>query len=333
MEKNQMVAGEGGHGRARSTGCLFAAALVVIGCTDDATPPADSQGAQTNNNAGACDQTTQAAAKACDFDAQNDFWIAVGSCDNLADAGKKAACSKQARSDLHSAKSDCQAQTAARQQLCEGLGQAPHDPKIDPQNFVKNISNPFLPLKPDTVYFYDLNIPNSPKGTDTFFVTRETIDILGVTCLVVHDTVAIDGQVTEDTFDYFAQDKQGNVWYFGEDATQLQDDVVVGVEGSWQAGVDGAKPGIIMKAEPKVGDEYRQEFALGTAEGAAKVVALDQNVKVPFGSFSNALKTLDFSGLEPDARENKYYVPNIGNVLTVDLVTGERDELIRIEYR
>ena len=154
-----------------------------------------------------------------------------------------------------------------------------------------------------------------------------------MTCIIVRDTGTIGGQVEEDTFDYFAQDKQGNVWYFGEDTTQLQDGVVVGVEGSWRAGVNGAKPGIIMKAKPKVGDEYRQEFALGTAEDMAKVVALDQNVKVPFGSFSNALKTLEFSGLEPDARENKYYVPSIGNVLTVDLVTGERDELIRIEHR
>jgi hypothetical protein len=191
--------------------------------------------------------------------------------------------------------------------VCQGLGQGPYDPKIDPQNFVKNISNSFMPLKPGAVYIYDLNIPNS-QGTDTFFVTRQTIDLLGVTCVVVRDTGTIGGQVEEDTFDYFAQDKQGNVWYFGEDTTQLQDGVVVGVEGSWRAGVNGAKPGIIMKATPKVGDEYRQEFALGTAEDMAKVVALDQKVKVPFGSFSNVLKTLEFSGLEPDARENKYYV-------------------------
>jgi hypothetical protein len=169
--------------------------------------------------------------QACDFNAQNDFWIAVGSCDNFADAGKKAACNKQAQSALQSAKSDCQTQTAVRQQLCLELGQAPYDPTIDPQNFVKNISNPLLPLKPGTVYVYDIS--GSPGGTNTFFVTRDTIDILGVTCVVVRDTATISGQVTEDTFDYFAQDKQGNVWYFGEDTTQLQDGVVVGVEGSW----------------------------------------------------------------------------------------------------
>jgi hypothetical protein len=316
--------------------CSLSAAAVALYSgqstrAQDAAPAADTPRAETNNNAGACDQTTQAAAKACDFSAQNDFWIAVGSCDNLADAGKKVACNKQAQSDLQSAKGDCQAQTAARQQLCQELGQAPNDPKIDPQNFVKNISNPFLPLKPGTVYVYDIS--GSPGGTEIFFVTRDTINILGVTCVVVHDTSRISGQVEEDTFDYFAQDKQGNVWYFGEDTTQLQDGVVVGVEGSWRAGVNGAKPGIIMKAKPKVGDVYRQEFALGTAEDAAKVVALDQKVEVPFGSFNNALKTLEFTSLEPDLRENKYYVPGVGNVLVIDLVTGKRDELVRIEHR
>jgi hypothetical protein len=315
---------------------FLAAALIALGYSgqlaraQDTVAGAQDQSAQ-DNGAGACDQTTQAAAKACDFNAQNDFWIAVGSCDNLADAGKKAACNKQAQSDLQSAKSDCQAQTAVRQQLCQGLGQAPYDPTIDPQNFVKNISGPLLPLKPGTVYIYDIS--GSPGGTDTFFITRDTIDILGVTCVVVRDTATIGGQVTEDTFDYFAQDKQGNVWYFGEDTTQLQDGVVVGVEGSWRAGVKGAKAGIVMKAKPKIGDEYRQEFALGTAEDMARVVALNQNVKVPFGSFSNALKTFEFTPLEPDLRENKYYVPGVGNVLKVDLVTSEREELIRIENR
>ena len=300
----------------------------------DQAPQTDSRGSSAETaSGGACDQTTQAAAKACHFNAQGDFWISVGTCDNLADAGKKAACKTTADSDLKAAQDNCNAQTAARHQVCQDLGQAPYDPKIDPQNFVKNITNQFFPLKPGTVYIYNMLIPGSPKGMDTFFVTRQTIDILGVTCVIVRDTVEIGGQVTEDTFDYFTQDKQGNVWYFGEDTTQLQDGVVVGVEGSWRAGVNDAKPGIIIKAKQKVGDEYRQEFALGTAEDMARVVAVDQNVKVPFGSFSNALKTLEFAALEPDARENKYYVPGVGNVLVVDLVTGERDELIKIEHR
>lgn len=299
----------------------------------DQAAPDDSSGPQTQRASGACNQTTQAAAKACDFNAQNDFWIDVGICDNLGDAAKKAACKTTANSDLKAAQDACNAQTAARRQVCQAVGQAAYDPKIDPQNFVQNITNAFLPLKPGTVYIYNMLIPGSPKGADTFFITRQTIDILGVTCVVVRDTGVIGGQVEEDTLDYFAQDKQGNVWYFGEDASQLQDGRVVGVEGSWRAGVNGAKPGIIMKAAPKPGDAYRQEFALGDAEDSAEVLALKQHVAVPFGSSDNALKTREFSGLEPDARENKYYVPGVGNVLTVDLVTGERDELLRIEHR
>jgi hypothetical protein len=319
---------------------LAAGALTVLAISgqstraQDAAPAVDTEGAHANNSVGACDQTTQAAAKACDFNTQNDFWIAVGTCDNVSNSGKKAECNKAAQADLKSAKSDCEAQNAARQQVCQAIGQAPYDPKIDPQNFVKYINNPFLPLKPGTVYVYDLKIPNSPKGTDTFFVTRQTIDILGVRCVVVHDTVAIGGKVEEDTFDYFAQDKQHNVWYFGEDTAQLEDGVVVGVEGAWRAGVNGAQPGIVMEANPKRGDEYRQEFALGEAEDMAKVVALDQKLHVPgLGSYSNALKTFEFSALEPDARENKFYVPGVGNVLTVDLETGERDTLVKIDHR
>ena len=292
-------------------------------------PQTDSQGSPAETaSGGACDQTTQAATKACHFNAQGDFWISVGTCDNLSDASKRATCKKKADADLKPAASDCQAQTDARQQVCQGVGQAAYDPVIDPKNFINTITNPFLPTQPGNAYIYSM-----PHGTDTFFITRKRIQILGVSCVIVHDTSVVSGVTEEDTFDYFAQDRQGNVWYFGEDTTQLNDGVVVGVEGSWRAGVNGAKPGIIMKAVPKVGDEYRQEFALGTAEDSAKVVALNQEVHVTFGSFKNALKTFEFSGLEPTARENKYYVPGVGNVLTVDLVTGERDELIKIEHK
>lgn len=326
--QNRPIGGSGGCERTRSTGCLFATVLIIFSCL---TSP-DSYGASPEDDR-VCDQTTQAAAKACDFNTQGDFWIAVGSCYNLAKAGEKATCSDKAQLDLQSARDDCRAQTLARQQLCQALGQAPYDPKIRPQSFVKSITNPFLPLKPGTAYVYDFDIPNSLKGKNTIFVTRETVNILGVACRVVQDTVEINGQVTQETFDYFAQDKQGNVWYFGSDTIQMEDDVVVGVEGSWQAGVDGAKPGIIMIDEPRVGNEYRQNFALDIAEDTAKVVALDQNVTVPFGSFSNALQLQGFSALEPEELQNEYYVPNIGNVLTVNPLTGERYQLTTIEHR
>ncbi len=125
--------------------------------------------------------------------------------------------------------------------------------------------------------------------------------------------------------------KDGYVWYFGENARQLVGGVIVGVEGSWTAGVDGAKPGIIMEAHRAIGDFYRQEFSLDTAEDVAEVVSLDESVKVTYGSFDHCLKTEETSPLEPDALENKFYCAGIGNVLTIDQTNGERLELIKIK--
>jgi hypothetical protein len=141
------------------------------------------------------------------------------------------------------------------------------------------------------------------------------------------------GQVVEDTFDYYAQDRAGNVWYFGENTAIIENGFPVSVEGTWIAGVDGAKPGIIMLAHPRVGQFYRQEFALGTAEDVAQVLSLNASVTVPFGSFTNALETRDTSPLEPDVVENKFYVKGVGDVLEVDRSTGERSELVRIIRR
>ena len=138
-------------------------------------------------------------------------------------------------------------------------------------------------------------------------MTHNTKVILGVTCIEVHDTVMVDGELTEDTLDWFAQDSAGNVWYFGENSKELEDGLVVSLEGSWMAGVDGAKPGIVMKASPAVGDFYRQEFSLENAEDLAEVVSLNESVTVPAGTFNNCLETEETSPLEPDALEHKFY--------------------------
>lgn len=286
-------------------------------------------------NAGACDQTTQAASQSCTLTAKSDYWLAVGTCDNLANDTEKTDCQNQAKSDLQTAQSDCQAQTGARTKVCQAVGQAPYGPIIKPEDFKNStfINNPFLPLKLGTLFIYNVLQKGSktPQGINKVLVTRKTKNILGIECVVVHDTVTTNGQLVEDTLDYYAQDNSGNVWYFGEAAQQYQDGQIVGLEGSWLAGEDGAKPGIVMKANPQVGDAYRQEFLLGTAEDVAKVIAINQTIKVPYGSFKNTLETEEFSGLEPTALEHKYYVPDIGNVLTVDTVTGEQDQLLKIE--
>ena len=134
-----------------------------------------------------------------------------------------------------------------------------YNPVIAPANFVEKVDNSYFPLTPGTTFIYQGESEDGPERVEVN-VTNETKVILGVTCIVVRDRVWIDNELVEDTFDWHAQDKDGNVWYFGEDSKEMKDSVVVSTEGSWEAGVDGAKPGIIMKATPKVGDSYRQEL-------------------------------------------------------------------------
>jgi hypothetical protein len=151
-------------------------------------------------------------------------------------------------------------------------------------------------------------------------------------CVVVRDVVELDGEVIEDTFDWYAQDNAGNVWYFGELSKNFEDGELVDIEGSWKAGVEGAIPGISMPAAPRVGSVCRQEYALGEAEDMATVVSLGQeNVAVPYGEFSDTvLKTGEYTPIEPDAYEHKYYAPGVGMVLEVNPESGERVELIEM---
>ncbi|MBI3961123.1 MAG: hypothetical protein HY335_00085 [Deinococcus sp.] len=202
-----------------------------------------------------------------------------------------------------------------------------YNPLIDPANFVRTVDNPFFPLTPGTTFVYEAITPEGTERVEVF-VTPETKDILGVTCTVVRDTVTLDGELVEDTLDWYAQDRDGNVWYFGESARNYEDGVLVSTEGSWEAGVDGAKPGIIMEANPQVGDRYRQEYYVGVAEDMAAVVSLTESVTVPYGSFTNCLKTEDFTPLDPSVIEYKFYCSGVGQVLTLE--GNVRSELISI---
>jgi hypothetical protein len=130
--------------------------------------------------------------------------------------------------------------------------------------------------------------------------------------VVVDDRAWEGGQLIEKTYDWFAQDKEGNVWYFGEDTKEYEDGKVVSTKGSWEAGVDGAKPGIIMPADPKVGQSYRQEYYPGEAEDMARVLSLNDTVTVPYGSFDHVLETKEWTPLEPGFYEKKYYVGGVG---------------------
>ncbi len=141
-------------------------------------------------------------------------------------------------------------------------GDEPYNPVIDPANFVAGVDNPYFPLVPGTKFVYE-GLSDGEMEHNEVVVTHDTRDILGVTCVVVHDTVSVAGVVIEDTYDWYAQDKDGNVWYMGEDTKEYEDGEVVSTEGSWEAGVDNAKPGVIMWAAPQPGEPYYQEYYEG----------------------------------------------------------------------
>jgi hypothetical protein len=184
------------------------------------------------------------------------------------------------------------------------------------------IDNKYFPLKPGTTMIYNGTSDGDPTR-DIFAVTNQTKEILGIPTRVIHDDGYVKDKHEETTNDWFAQDDQGNVWYMGEFTTDLSNKK--SHEGSWEAGVKGAKAGIIMEAVPKVGDTYNQEFSKGIAEDKGSVLSLNEKVSVPYGSFSNVLKTKDFSPLEPKIVENKYYAQNIGEIKALS-VKGEQDE-------
>jgi hypothetical protein len=281
-----------------------------------------------------CTRTARVAFTACYHDAQDNFWIAIGNCINESDSDARGECIDEAKSAVLEERKTCSEQRAARLEVCGAIGEAPYDPKVDPAKFVdpaeigKSVAaNPYLPLLRGRTWVY-----RGGTQTNTVTVTNDTRTILGVECVVVRDVVEVNGQVIEDTKDWYAQDIDGNVWYFGEIAQEFEDGELVNIDGSWTAGTAGAKPGFAMKAAPLIGAVYRQEFSLGNAEDMAEVLSLTGAVTVPAGSCKgNCLITKEFAAIEPDAEEQKYYLPGVGQILTVDTTTGARIELIEVK--
>ncbi len=283
---------------------------------------------------GACTRTTKAAFTACQHDVLDNFWLANANCENLADSRARATCKREASSTLKEETATCGEQRDARSEVCVALGEAPYDPKIDPASFVdpaqiggQFAENPYFPLKRGRVWTYQ---EKGGAESITVTVTNETRTILGVKCAVVRDVVTGDGTLIEDTKDYYAQDRDGNVWYFGEISLNYEEGELVDIDGSWTAGRDSAKAGLIMKARPAVGDVYRQEFSLGNAEDLAEVLSVRGSATVPAVSCnSSCLITKESSPLEPGVSEHKYYARGVGPILTVKPDTGARVELIR----
>ena len=207
----------------------------------------------------------------------------------------------------------------------------PPTPVINPANFVAKVDNPYLPLTPGKTFVFE---GTSEDGTERVevYVTNDTKVILGVTAIVIRDRVTLNDELIEETLDWYAQDKEGNVWYLGEDAKEYENGVVISTKGSWEAGVNGAQPGFIMKANPKVSDSYRQEYYKNEAEDMAEVLSLKESVSVPYGSFNNCLQTKEWTPLEPGVITHKYYVSGVGLVLE-KMVKGGSEQLKLVEIK
>ena len=195
---------------------------------------------------------------------------------------------------------------------------------IDPGGFVPRVTNPWFPLKPGTIYTYR-GVKDGKPSRDVVAVTSQTKVIQGVRATVVHDRLYLSGHLEERTSDWYAQDKKGNVWYFGEATAELdRRGRVTTTEGSWQSGVDGARAGIFMPAHPRVGQSALQEYYRGQAEDHFRVVGLSAFVRVPFVSTKHALLTKEWTPLEPNVLDHKYYVRGTGMVKEAS-VKGPRE--------
>jgi hypothetical protein len=212
------------------------------------------------------------------------------------------------------------------------LPQGSEPANLDPANFQDTIDHPYWPMQPGMAWVYSERDLEGSRQRVVVTVTEQTKEISGIRARVVHDVVTKDGAVVEDTYDWYAQDKDGNLWYLGEDTKEYEDGKVASTAGSWQAGVDGAEPGLILPAKPSVGMSYRQEYYKGEAEDSAEVLSLDEWTEVPAGAYKHLLMTKEFTPLEPDVLEHKFYAQGVGPVLALTVGGGtEREELVELK--
>jgi hypothetical protein len=199
-----------------------------------------------------------------------------------------------------------------------------------PAHFVRHVTNPWFPLRPGTTFIYEGSI-DGKAARDVFAVTRRTRRIRGVLCTAISDKMFIDGKLVERTTDWYTQDDRGNVWYFGEATAELDaNGKVISREGSWVAGVKGARAGIFMPARPRVGRTYQQEFFKGHAEDRFTITSRSSRVSTPYVTTARGLRTKEFTPLEPGVFGAKVYVYGIGQVAEQS-ITGGSEQLALIE--
>jgi hypothetical protein len=194
---------------------------------------------------------------------------------------------------------------------------SPYEPAVAASELSNEITNALFPAPVGARWVYEATTPDGLEHIEVTVLADEK-QVWGADVRVVRDTVWVDDEMVEDTWDWYAQDPDGHVWYMGEETYEYEGGVVVCECGAWESGVDGALPGVIMLADPLVGDTYRQEFYEGEAEDYAEVLSLDAAVDVPAGSFTGCLETRDRSAIDPELDERKYYCPGVGNTLVIE---------------
>ncbi len=300
-----------------------------------------------------CTNTASSLRYACKYDSVDDYFEGYANCLNLTERSERRECISENIAGYRESRAECGAIHEARLDLCDDIGEAAYDPPfgedyadnfVDPLEIGNSVTpNTYFPLVPGNQWIYEATFVDDEgeevTETITVEVTEKTKLIQGITCIVVKDIVEEDGELVEDTDDWYAQDLQGNVWYCGEisenfeifEGDEPEEAELVDIDGSWKAGRDGAKAGISISGMPVVGDFIRQEVAWGEAEDVIEILSVTgtEMTEAGYSCSNNCLVTRDFTPLEPDANENKYYAPGVGMIVEVKPDTGERLELLQ----
>lgn len=279
---------------------------------------------------GACSRTTNAQFQSCKSDVQDDFFERQANCFNFADSEAQHECFIEANEERLEGNEECDDIEEEHEKLCAIFGEDPYDPDLSALTFltVEEIAanpNPFFPLVVGNTWVYE-----DSEEEITVTVLDETREIMGIDSIVVQDVVLEDGVLIEDTFDWYAQDSDGNVWYMGELSRNYEDGELSDIDGSWEAGVDGAKAGILFRTMPVIGETLRQEYRIGEAEDIGQTLSITANESTLSGydCEGGCLQTLEYTPIEPGEQENKYYKPGTGMILETKPDSEERLELI-----
>ncbi|MGB5164256.1 MAG: hypothetical protein WBN61_03285 [Woeseiaceae bacterium] len=299
-----------------------------------------------------CNAASNSLRRACEFEVLDEFFIGIAVCAHSETEADAADCIADYSVDRDDAIDECSDVTDARLELCAATADAVHNPPFGPDfasDFVDPLTigtttpvNPYFPMVQGTVWTYEGTFEEDGEEITeviTITVTDKIKLVDGIRCLVVRDVVEIDGELIEDTNDWFAQDTDGNIWYCGEEVQDYETfdgDVpsipeLVAIDGAFKAGRDGDEAGMLLPFAPVVGDIIRQEVSFANAEDTIEILAIDGTETVPAAACDgDCLVTRDFSPLDPGVEENKYYAPGIGKILEVDLENGSRFELIAV---